>query len=158
MRTLSTVIVVMLLLFFSFSTESCAILLMIFHIYIVNPWSKFFLSLEEMFCKLCFFQSTRHLFIPADKKIPFIRIETRQAEMLQNKRIIVAIDSWPRDSRNPKVQWLWTLSFCYLKFCFTFSWRDISLSMLLLQVHSRWLDFLNWILISVWMISMQINL
>ncbi|ROT80486.1 putative exosome complex exonuclease RRP44 [Penaeus vannamei] len=49
-----------------------------------------------------FAESTRHLFIPADKKIPFIRIETRQAEMLQNKRIIVAIDSWPRDSRNPK--------------------------------------------------------
>ncbi|XP_042873183.1 exosome complex exonuclease RRP44-like [Penaeus japonicus] len=49
-----------------------------------------------------FAESTRHLFIPADKKIPFIRIETRQAELLQNKRIIVAIDSWPRDSRNPK--------------------------------------------------------
>lgn len=46
--------------------------------------------------------STRHLFIPADKKIPFIRIETRQAESLYNKRLIVAIDSWPRNSRNPK--------------------------------------------------------
>ncbi|XP_069960706.1 exosome complex exonuclease RRP44-like [Cherax quadricarinatus] len=46
--------------------------------------------------------SLRHLFIPADKKIPFIRIETRQPEMLYDKRVIVAIDSWPRDSRNPK--------------------------------------------------------
>ncbi|XP_063864505.1 exosome complex exonuclease RRP44-like [Scylla paramamosain] len=47
-------------------------------------------------------ESLRHLFIPADKKIPFIRIETRQPDLLYDKRIIVAIDSWPRDSRNPK--------------------------------------------------------
>lgn len=47
-------------------------------------------------------ESLRHLFIPADKKIPFIRIETRQVDLLYNKRLIVAIDSWPRNSRNPK--------------------------------------------------------
>ncbi|KAK7024218.1 exosome catalytic subunit dis3 [Halocaridina rubra] len=47
-------------------------------------------------------ESLRHLFIPSDKKIPFIRIETRQAELMYNKRLIVAIDSWPRNSRNPK--------------------------------------------------------
>ncbi|KAB7507513.1 Exosome complex exonuclease RRP44 [Armadillidium nasatum] len=47
-------------------------------------------------------ESNRHLFVPADKRIPFIRIETRQAEALQSKRILVAIDSWPRDSKNPK--------------------------------------------------------
>ncbi|KAK4310588.1 hypothetical protein Pmani_017844 [Petrolisthes manimaculis] len=47
-------------------------------------------------------ESIRHLFIPADKKIPFIRIETRQPDLLYDKRIIVAIDSWPRDSKNPK--------------------------------------------------------
>ncbi|KAG7165259.1 Exosome complex exonuclease RRP44-like 1, partial [Homarus americanus] len=47
-------------------------------------------------------ESLRHLFIPADKKIPFIRIETRQPDLLYNKRIIVAIDCWPRNSRNPK--------------------------------------------------------
>ncbi|CAL4156656.1 unnamed protein product, partial [Meganyctiphanes norvegica] len=46
-------------------------------------------------------ESLRHLFVPADKKIPFIRIETRQAEALYNKRVIVAVDSWPRHSRNP---------------------------------------------------------
>ncbi|XP_076065936.1 exosome complex exonuclease RRP44-like protein Dis3 [Oratosquilla oratoria] len=46
--------------------------------------------------------SLRHLFVPADKRIPFIAIETRQAEALHNKRLIVAIDSWPRQSRNPK--------------------------------------------------------
>ncbi|KAK4337208.1 hypothetical protein RND71_043307 [Anisodus tanguticus] len=45
---------------------------------------------------------TSHLFVPAEKKIPFIRIETRQYHNLKNQRIIVAIDSWPRDSKFPK--------------------------------------------------------
>lgn len=43
----------------------------------------------------------RHLFIPAESKIPKIRIETRQAEKLASQRIIVAIDQWPRYSRYP---------------------------------------------------------
>lgn len=43
----------------------------------------------------------RHLFIPAERKIPKIRIETRQAEILSKQRIIVALDSWPRMSRYP---------------------------------------------------------
>ncbi|GAB6030282.1 hypothetical protein CHUAL_005957 [Chamberlinius hualienensis] len=46
-------------------------------------------------------QSTRHLFVPAEKRIPKIRIETRQADILQGQRIIVAIDSWPKNSRYP---------------------------------------------------------
>ncbi|CAG5119545.1 unnamed protein product, partial [Candidula unifasciata] len=46
-------------------------------------------------------ERTRHLFIPAEKRIPKIRIETRQAETLSSKRIIVAIDCWPRNSRYP---------------------------------------------------------
>ncbi|GLV32990.1 Dis3 [Carabus blaptoides fortunei] len=41
------------------------------------------------------------LFVPAEKKIPKIRIETRQAESLRTQKIIVAIDSWPRHSRYP---------------------------------------------------------
>ncbi|XP_023023832.2 exosome complex exonuclease RRP44-like protein Dis3 [Leptinotarsa decemlineata] len=41
------------------------------------------------------------LFIPADKSIPKIRIETRQAEFLRTQKLIVAIDSWPRHSRYP---------------------------------------------------------
>ncbi|VDM94857.1 unnamed protein product, partial [Onchocerca ochengi] len=45
--------------------------------------------------------STRVLFAAAERLIPRIRIETRQAERLRGKRIIVAIDSWPRDSRYP---------------------------------------------------------
>ncbi|KAL8570447.1 exosome catalytic subunit dis3 [Nucella lapillus] len=46
-------------------------------------------------------EGTRHLFIAAEKKIPKVRIETRQAATLTGKRIIVAIDSWPRTSRYP---------------------------------------------------------
>ena len=48
-------------------------------------------------------QGTRHLFIPAERRIPKIRIETRQAEALESQRIVVVIDSWPRNSRYPQV-------------------------------------------------------
>lgn len=46
--------------------------------------------------------SARHIFVPAERKIPRVRIETRQAEKLYNQRIIVAIDQWPRHSRYPQ--------------------------------------------------------
>ena len=39
--------------------------------------------------------------MPAEKKIPKIRIETRQAASLKGSRIVVAVDSWPRHSRYP---------------------------------------------------------
>ncbi|VDK85731.1 unnamed protein product [Litomosoides sigmodontis] len=45
--------------------------------------------------------STSVLFAAAERLIPRIRIETRQVECLIGRRIIVAIDSWPRDSRYP---------------------------------------------------------
>ncbi|XP_066998770.1 exosome complex exonuclease RRP44 [Anabrus simplex] len=45
--------------------------------------------------------AVRHIFVPAERKIPKIRIETRQSEVLSSQRIIVAIDSWPRYSRYP---------------------------------------------------------
>lgn len=45
--------------------------------------------------------STRHIFVPAERKIPKVRIETRQSEQLKSQRIIVAIDQWPRHSRYP---------------------------------------------------------
>jgi exosome complex exonuclease DIS3/RRP44 len=50
---------------------------------------------------MLFLQNSRHLFVPAERKIPKIRIETKQAETLCTQRIIVAIDSWPRNSRYP---------------------------------------------------------
>ncbi|XP_053311384.1 exosome complex exonuclease RRP44 [Spea bombifrons] len=46
-------------------------------------------------------ESTRHLFTPADRRIPRVRIETRQSSNLEGQRIIVAIDGWPRNSRYP---------------------------------------------------------
>lgn len=44
---------------------------------------------------------TRHLFMAAERLIPKIRIETRQYDTLAGQRIIVSIDSWPRNSRYP---------------------------------------------------------
>nr|XP_039248024.1 exosome complex exonuclease RRP44-like isoform X1 [Styela clava] len=45
---------------------------------------------------------TRHLFSPADRRIPRVRVETRQAAKLVGQRIIVAIDSWGRFSKYPQ--------------------------------------------------------
>ncbi|XP_014254617.1 exosome complex exonuclease RRP44 [Cimex lectularius] len=45
---------------------------------------------------------TRHLFVPAKKQVPKVRIETRQGERLSKERIVVAIDAWPKDSRYPQ--------------------------------------------------------
>ncbi|XP_045447025.1 exosome complex exonuclease RRP44 [Melitaea cinxia] len=45
--------------------------------------------------------ATRHLFTPAEKRIPRVRIETRQSDILVSQRILVALDSWPRNSRYP---------------------------------------------------------
>lgn len=39
--------------------------------------------------------------IPMDKRIPKIRVRTRQAGELIGKRVLVTIDSWDRDSRYP---------------------------------------------------------
>lgn len=39
--------------------------------------------------------------LPMDKRIPKIRVRTRQGGELLGKRVIVAIDSWDRDSRYP---------------------------------------------------------
>ena len=41
--------------------------------------------------------------VTADKRIPKIRIETRQAADLMGQRIVVAIDNWPSTSRYPQV-------------------------------------------------------
>ncbi|KAI8844251.1 hypothetical protein BC829DRAFT_363903 [Chytridium lagenaria] len=40
-------------------------------------------------------------FWPLDKRIPKIRIRTRQMGALQKKRIMVALDNWPKNSRYP---------------------------------------------------------
>lgn len=45
---------------------------------------------------------TSHFFVPAEKRIPFIKIETRQYDTLKSQRIVVAIDNWPVDSKYPR--------------------------------------------------------
>lgn len=39
--------------------------------------------------------------IPMDKRIPKIRVRTRQADELMGKRVLVTIDSWDQESRYP---------------------------------------------------------
>lgn len=39
--------------------------------------------------------------VPMDKRIPKIRVRTRQAGELLGKRVLVTVDSWDRDSRYP---------------------------------------------------------
>lgn len=46
-------------------------------------------------------RTTSVLFIPVERKFPFIRIQTRQAQTLGDKRIVVAIDGWEADSMYP---------------------------------------------------------
>ena len=62
-------------------------------------------------------QGNRHLFIAADRQIPRIRIETRQAESLMGKRIIVSIDAWPRNSRFPMVSLGFVILLFFRKYC-----------------------------------------
>ncbi|CAF3410733.1 unnamed protein product [Rotaria sp. Silwood1] len=50
-----------------------------------------------------------HLFLPHEKRIPKVRIESRQAEELKNSRVMVQIDHWPRSSRYPHGHFIKTL-------------------------------------------------
>ncbi|KAK2197440.1 bifunctional Ribonuclease II-R/Nucleic acid-binding [Babesia duncani] len=49
---------------------------------------------------------TECIFIPVDVRIPFIKIETKMAKNLYNKRLVVAIDSWSRYSNRPSGHWV----------------------------------------------------
>ena len=60
-----------------------------------RPYCGTLLPLQSML-------GNRHTFVPADRRIPRIRLETRQANSLVGKRIIVSIDSWPRSLRFPQ--------------------------------------------------------
>ena len=48
-----------------------------------------------------FAHSLYHMFVPDNKSIPKVCIETRQSKELKGQRIIVQIDTWPRNSRYP---------------------------------------------------------
>lgn len=49
------------------------------------------------------------LFVSKDRRIPKIRLQTRQLENLLDKRIIVAVDSWDRQSRYPSGHYVRTI-------------------------------------------------
>ncbi|KAF5828225.1 hypothetical protein DUNSADRAFT_18006 [Dunaliella salina] len=49
------------------------------------------------------------LFLPVERRYPAIRIQTRQADSLMDKRLVVAIDSWPSDSTHPLGHYVRTL-------------------------------------------------
>lgn len=49
------------------------------------------------------------LFVSKDRRIPKIRIHTRQLDNLLDKRIIVAVDSWDRQSRYPSGHYVRTI-------------------------------------------------
>lgn len=51
----------------------------------------------------------RALFVATDRRVPRVRIETRQAANLAGKRIMVAIDSWAPTSRYPSGHYVKTL-------------------------------------------------
>ena len=46
------------------------------------------------------------LFIPADARYPYIRLNTRASAELEGMRIVVVIDTWDRFSRNPSGHWI----------------------------------------------------
>jgi len=48
-------------------------------------------------------QAVYHMFIPSERCIPKIRIQTRQVDELVSKRIVVAIDCWRKESLYPQV-------------------------------------------------------
>jgi exosome complex exonuclease DIS3/RRP44 len=47
-----------------------------------------------------------HMFIPADPRVPYIRIRTRNAAELLGKRIVCVVDSWDRSSKSPSGHWV----------------------------------------------------
>lgn len=49
------------------------------------------------------------LFVSKDRRIPKIRIQTRQLDNLLDKRIIVTVDSWDRQSRYPSGHYVRTI-------------------------------------------------
>lgn len=49
------------------------------------------------------------LFLPVDKRMPPIRVSTRQASALADSRILVAIDAWPQGAEWPRGHYVNTL-------------------------------------------------
>eukprot|EP00927_Polykrikos_kofoidii_P079100 TRINITY_DN75896_c0_g1_i1.p1 TRINITY_DN75896_c0_g1~~TRINITY_DN75896_c0_g1_i1.p1 ORF type:complete len:1011 (+),score=195.61 TRINITY_DN75896_c0_g1_i1:76-3108(+) len=51
------------------------------------------------------YSKTDRVFIPTDARIPNILVQTRHSFNLENKRIVVVLDSWDRYSHQPRGHW-----------------------------------------------------
>ncbi|KAG1701010.1 hypothetical protein DVH05_011254 [Phytophthora capsici] len=76
---------------------------------IQRNWRKFCGSLEPPRDGATLNASGSCLVVPVDRKVPKIKIQTRQQETLMDKRLLVAIDSWPADSKFPLGHYVRTL-------------------------------------------------
>ncbi|OWZ24625.1 Exosome complex uclease [Phytophthora megakarya] len=76
---------------------------------IQRNWRKFCGSLEPPRDGATLNASGSCLVVPVDRKVPKIKIQTRQQEALMDKRVLVAIDSWPADSKFPLGHYVRTL-------------------------------------------------
>ncbi|KAI9907985.1 hypothetical protein PsorP6_002931 [Peronosclerospora sorghi] len=76
---------------------------------IQRDWRKYCGSLELPRPGTPLNSSGSCLVVPVDRKVPKIRIQTRQQETLMDKRLLVAIDSWPVDSKYPLGHYVRTL-------------------------------------------------
>ncbi|CAI5733734.1 unnamed protein product [Hyaloperonospora brassicae] len=76
---------------------------------IQRNWRKYCGSLEPPRDGTTLSVSGSCLVVPVDRKVPKIMIRTRQQEALMDKRLLVAIDSWPSDSKFPLGHYVRTL-------------------------------------------------
>eukprot|EP00892_Ulva_mutabilis_P007742 jgi/Ulvmu1/533/UM001_0541.1 len=49
------------------------------------------------------------IFVPLERSVPYIRMQTRQAAQLMDKRLVVVVDEWPVDSAYPLGHYIRTL-------------------------------------------------
>eukprot|EP00249_Psilotum_nudum_P021681 c28202_g1_i1 orf=199-3033(+) len=76
---------------------------------IKRNWHSYCGSLEPMPMPAGSGGNANALFVSSDRRIPKIRIQTRQLANLIDKRIIVAVDSWDRTSRYPTGHYVRTI-------------------------------------------------
>lgn len=77
---------------------------------IQRNWRKYCGSLEPPRTAGAVSSASGHcLVVPVDRKVPKIKIQTRQQDTLMDKRLLVAIDSWPADSKFPLGHYVKTL-------------------------------------------------
>ncbi|KAF1792815.1 Ribonuclease II/R, conserved site [Phytophthora cactorum] len=76
---------------------------------IQRNWRKFCGSLEPPRDGAPLNASGSCLVVPVDRKVPKIKIQTRQQDALMDKRLLVAINSWPADSKFPLGHYVRTL-------------------------------------------------